>query len=84
MCILDYDTLAKKFQPGKLNMILDEEHRGEDTHLVRIAETFEENWDTTMAPALGLTAEEINTIKRKYRNKAEQKLVLLTSMGTTI
>ena len=70
---LDYDALAKKFQRGKLNMVLDEEHGGEDTHLVRIAAVFEEDWDTTVAPALGLAADEIKTIKRKYRNKAEQK-----------
>ena len=70
---LDYDALGKKFPPGKLNMVLDEEHRGEDTHLVMIAAVFEEDWDKTVAPALGLTADEIKATKREYKNKAEQK-----------
>ena len=70
---VDYYTLAKKFPRHKINLVLDVDNEGEDTHLVRIAETFEDDWDKTVAPALGLTAEEIITIKREYEDKAEQK-----------
>ena len=51
--------------PGKMSPVLDVEHGGKDTHLVRIAETFEDDWDETVAPALGLTEDEIKRIKKK-------------------
>ena len=54
-----------------MSLVLDEEHGGEDTHLVRIAETFEDDWDKTVAPALGLTEREIERIKRKRREKPD-------------
>ena len=71
--IIDYHTLAHKFPRHKIKLVLDEEHEGEDTHLVRIAATFEEDWDKTVAPALGLTADMIKAIKKKYKAKPEQK-----------
>ena len=77
MYIIDYKHYAKYAPRGKMSLVLDEEHGGENTHLVRIAETFEEDWDKTVAPALGLTEGEIKTIKRKYRGKPDlQKLVM--------
>ena len=56
-----------------MKLVLDEEHEGEDRHLVRIAETFDEDWDKTVAPALGLTPEEIKTIKKKFKPKPEMQ-----------
>ena len=51
--------------PGKMSLVLDVKHGGKDTHLVRIAAVFEEDWDKTVAPALGLTEDEIKRIKKK-------------------
>ena len=72
----DYKNYAKHAPRGKMSLELDEEHGGEDTHLERISEYFAEDWDTTVAPALGLTEEEIKRIKKKHKGKSDlQKYV---------
>ena len=47
-----------------MDLVLDEEH------LVTIAETFDDGWDKTIAPALDIE-DKIKTIKKMYKGKPD-------------
>ena len=84
LCV-DYKSYAKLAPHGKMSLVLDEEHGGEDTHLVRIAAAFADDLDKTVAPALGLTEGEIKIIKNKYKGKLDlQKYVDHVKVSTLL
>ena len=47
---------------------MDQENDGRDVHLGKIVDSMVE-WDTKLAPALGLTSTEVHDIKETHRDK---------------
>ena len=58
----EYERLAGLAPAGKLELVLDQENDGADIHLGKIADAMV-NWDTELAPALGLTSNQVSDIK---------------------
>ena len=73
---MSYQDFAKLAPPGKLELVLDEEHNGVDTHLGLIADELDEGeMETSLCPALGLkTKPDINNVvnSKRYRDEPAQ------------
>ena len=67
--LADYKSYARLAPPGKMKLVLDVENGAKSTHLETIAGVIEDDWDKTVAPALGLTEGEIEEIRKTQRGK---------------
>ena len=73
---MSYEEYAARVPAGKLDLVLDEEHGGVDIHLGEIADATDE-WDTVLAPHMGLTEIELRDIRSNHRdNRAFQRYIL--------
>ena len=66
---MDFDSYAALVPDDKLELVLDQENRGTDRHLSKIADELTDEWDLYLAPELGLTAREVADIRIKHRDE---------------
>ena len=62
---MSYEEYAAHAPAGKLDLVLDAD--GVELHLGKIADATDE-WDTVLAPYMGLTAMEVKDIKKINRD----------------
>ena len=70
---MSYKEYAARVPAGKLDLVLDEEHGGLDIHLGKIADATDE-WDTVLAPFMGLTEMELKDIRKNPRLRDDRAL----------
>ena len=70
---MSYEEYAARVPAGKLDLVLDEEHGGLDIHLGKIADATDE-WDTVLAPFMGLTEMELKDIRKDPRLRDDRAL----------
>ena len=68
---MNYEEYAARVPAGKLDLLLDAD--GVELHLGKIADATDD-WDTVLAPHMGITDREVKDIRRNHRDdRAEQR-----------
>ena len=70
---MSFEEYAARVPAGKLDLVFDEEHGGLDIHLGKIADATDE-WDTVLAPFMGLTEMELKDIRKNPQLRDDRAL----------
>lgn len=72
LLVTEKEQYACLAPPHKLDQLIDEEHDHKDVHLTAIANQIS-NWDTVLAPMMGLRDFEIDDIRKSTKEPDHQR-----------
>ena len=66
---MSFERYAALVPKDKLGLVMDSGHGGVDRHLCAVADELPDEWDTQLAPVLGLRRRDVSDILKKHRDE---------------